>query len=456
MTYFYEGERMKWDTARDRCVDYGRDLCVYEYTKVLPSNDAERMGYHWTDKDCKYRALIVAVFGHSMYMKSLHLLFLLSYIGGINVKVNAEGNIAIVHDAMSTYVDSIPWNVAENDTLNWFRVFWANGGDYPGSSDANTCEMNNCKTVESDGSCLCKTNAVESTVFSDLSVTKEMIMSSLFIGALGPQVGSVPTSIANDVTAHVVGGTVDQQTVFEVQDKSRTLYLKNVESIVHLEGWSVLPQIYEAESATTNADVKNTTSSATGGEYVDSRYGIEPKYIEWDIDIPSGGGGDYLMSFRYALDGNPRPLNITVNGQEIIGSPSGNTPGTILNLDSQPQTNFPLQMPLPKCGGDCDSDDHCGDGMFCLERSSPANPFIPESVCNTDVAPVSSWDYCVDAHDFQPSLVLNPTGGWDDDWHYSKKLQVSLVEGQNIIRVQMQYVGTNSRAGPGIGELFYV
>ena len=54
VTYFYEGERMKWDTAHDRCVDYGRDLCVYEAITITPNNDYRRKGYHWTNKDCKY------------------------------------------------------------------------------------------------------------------------------------------------------------------------------------------------------------------------------------------------------------------------------------------------------------------------------------------------------------------------------------------------------------------
>ena len=28
-TYFYEGERMKYDTARSRCIDYGKDICKF-------------------------------------------------------------------------------------------------------------------------------------------------------------------------------------------------------------------------------------------------------------------------------------------------------------------------------------------------------------------------------------------------------------------------------------------
>lgn len=44
--------------------------------------------------------------------------------------------MAIVHDVVDTYVDTIPWLVAEDDTLNWFKVHWS--GDYPGSSEVSS------------------------------------------------------------------------------------------------------------------------------------------------------------------------------------------------------------------------------------------------------------------------------------------------------------------------------
>jgi len=172
--------------------------------------------------------------------------------------LNREGYIAIVHDAMSTYVDNIPWLVEEENTLNWFRVFWEGNGDYPGSSETNSCEVNKCRTM-SDGSCLCKTTVTDSVVFTDMSVTKEDVMSQLFIGSLGPQDGSHnATNITDGLTAHTVGGVVDDQTIFEVRDKGRTMYLKNIVSMVSLEGWELMtPKIYEAEDAT----IHNTVSS---------------------------------------------------------------------------------------------------------------------------------------------------------------------------------------------------
>ena len=136
-------------------------------------------------------------------------------------------------------------------------VFWE-GNDYPGSSEINTCEVNKCRTM-SDGSCLCKTTVTDSVVFTDMSVTKEDVMSQLFIGSLGPQDGSHnATNITDGLTAHTVGGVVDDQTIFEVRDKGRTMYLKNIVSMVSLEGWELMtPKIYEAEDAT----IHNTVSS---------------------------------------------------------------------------------------------------------------------------------------------------------------------------------------------------
>lgn len=215
-THFYDGERMSYATAKERCVSYGKDLCVYEGL----NNYGWKTGYHWTNKDCS-----------------------------ISVKINSEGRIAIVHDAMSTFIDTIPWLVEEKNTLNWFRVFW-DGNDYPGSSETNTCEVNGCSTMDS-GDCLCKTTVAENVVFNDLvNVSKEDVMAQLFIGAAGAPDGSASNDLGNGVTAHSVNGNIDTSTVFQVEDKGRTLFLKNVLSTVSLEGWTMPPQVYEADVAT--------------------------------------------------------------------------------------------------------------------------------------------------------------------------------------------------------------
>jgi hypothetical protein len=159
-------------------------------------------------------------------------------------------------------------------------------------------------------SCLCKTAVTDSVVFTNANVSKEDVMSQLFIGALGPPVDSVPTSLGVGLSVHIVGGVIDGDTIFEVQDKGRALYLKNTRSTVSLKGWAMVPQVYEAEDATIiNAVVKNDTASPTGKKYVEARYGNETTYVQWNVNVSSAGW--YLISLRYAHDSSPRPLSVS-------------------------------------------------------------------------------------------------------------------------------------------------
>ncbi len=88
-------------------------------------------------------------------------------------------------------------------------------------------------------------------VFTDLiDVTKDIVMSKLSIGAFCPQDNSLATDLGSGLKAYRVGGTTDTNTVFEVDDKGRTLFLKNLRSTVKIEGWAMTPQIYEAVAAT--------------------------------------------------------------------------------------------------------------------------------------------------------------------------------------------------------------
>ncbi len=211
---------MMYDEARDCCVAYGQDL---SFDKLLVANltdDSRKKGYHWTNMDC-----------------------------AIIMKVNSEGYIAIVHKATLTH----PMACRRDKHSQLVCVFWDGKGDYPGSSETNTCEATNCKVVAThDGSscCLCKTIVTDNVVFTDTNMSNESVMSKLFIGALGPQAGSVQTSLGIGLTSHIAGDIIDGDTVFEVQDKGQTLYLKNMLLTVSLKGWTMVPQIYEAEAAT--------------------------------------------------------------------------------------------------------------------------------------------------------------------------------------------------------------
>ena len=229
----------------------------------------------------------------------------------------------------------VPSHVLEGTTLNWFKVYWKDDV-YPGSSEANSCSANSCKST-SDGYCVCKTTVSNDVVFTDLSGTKEEILSQLFIGAPSIPPGSTPESkfkcVNTDCTveyiAHnTVAGTVDVDTVFEVQDfAGRTFLLKNVASTVGLDGWQMSPEFYEAEDATSSLNTTATArSAASGGNYMRfDRVGTQdwrdivpaspPAFIEWDdVNVPSSG--EYEVSFRYAFYGQASSLK-----SELISVP---------------------------------------------------------------------------------------------------------------------------------------
>ena len=154
-----------------------------------------------------------------------------------------------LHTSFSSNVfkDTVPYHVEEVNTLNWFRVFWDTG--FPGDSTENSCAVNNCKAMD-DGSCLCKTTVTNSAEFTDInSISKDDVLSRLFVGTSGPEAGSAQNN-GDEFIAHIVGGVLDENTVFEVEDKGRKFFLKNLRSTVNLEGWEKTPEILEAESAT--------------------------------------------------------------------------------------------------------------------------------------------------------------------------------------------------------------
>ncbi len=211
-----------------------------------------------------------------------------------------------MHDADNPYKNQIdrygiPAEVDEYETLNWFKVFW-DGGNFPGNSPENSCAANKCKT-HSDGSCVCKTSVSESAVFdSNNSIQKAQVMAELFLGAIGPEATSEPTQLQDGLIAHVVNGNIDTSTVFEVEDKGRTFFLKNVVSKVNLSGWQAVPTILEAEDASVlrNATIfDSSTLTASNGQYIDFA-STDEAFVEWDVNVDYTG--EFIISFRYALD----------------------------------------------------------------------------------------------------------------------------------------------------------
>lgn len=85
ITHFYDGERMKWSTAKERCIEYGRDLCFWNRADFQPQTrnaddariDQWKHNYQWTSEDCS-----------------------------INLKIRPEdGYVALVHNVTSKSTD---------------------------------------------------------------------------------------------------------------------------------------------------------------------------------------------------------------------------------------------------------------------------------------------------------------------------------------------------------------
>ena len=90
----------------------------------------------------------------------------------------------------------------------------------------------------------------DNVVFTGMVNISTDVMFQLFMGALVPQDGNTAITVGDGLTAHILGCHVGGNSLFQVQDKGRTSYLKNILSTVGLEGWTMSPQTHEAEDAT--------------------------------------------------------------------------------------------------------------------------------------------------------------------------------------------------------------
>ena len=85
-------------------------------------------------------------------------------------------------------------------------------------------------------------------------------------------------------------------------------------------------------------------------------------YVEWNVDVPHQG--KYLVSFRYAFDTSPTRLDIDVNGYGILHAPVNNETNIVWYGGSPSSDHFPMK----RCEGDCDNDDQCEAGLFCMQN----------------------------------------------------------------------------------------
>ena len=200
----YSGERMTLETAEDRCSEASKEIC-YGFDKVNGELYLNR-GFFWTGTSCLLR-----------------------------VKIRRDGMIAIVHQPSDLSGQVLHMN-GGND--NYFKAYWGRIGDYP--SVDNDCE-NVCEVL-SEGSCLCNTRVIESTVFNGRPRSQVEVLNKLSVGAIHPDTFDTGTySSINDrntnITIHLKGTRYDSNTVFEFVDgKGRKFLMRTMKSFVYLQG----------------------------------------------------------------------------------------------------------------------------------------------------------------------------------------------------------------------------
>lgn len=133
-----------------------------------------------------------------------------------------------------------------------------------------------------------------------------------------------------------------------------------------------------------------------------------------------------------------RQMELDVNGSPIQWTPE--SPNAKIDLDDKGSTPAVEFLPLQRCQGDCDIDDHCAPGLFCYQvNKGGSEQEVPG--CNNPTG--SGSDYCVDPKDIE-NIVFFGTGGWDDDWMHSKGKTVTLQEGVNEIKIKVPFGADNA------------
>mmetsp|Transcript_6781 Transcript_6781/g.9027 ORF Transcript_6781/g.9027 Transcript_6781/m.9027 type:complete len:2086 (+) Transcript_6781:84-6341(+) len=202
----YDGERMTYATAEQRCISTDGTLCDYDDIDI---SESHKTGYHWTPDPCKIR-----------------------------VKINLDGYVAIVYE-MQTPADKVSW--VDDDNKNFFEVIW-NGGTFPNPS--NNCGEGiegKCEVLQ-EGGCLCQTSVLGEAVFDSMPAAKDDVLSMLSIGALDPNVHAINEytkkfSAETGITAYYRGNEIyDTNTIFELTDDfGRHFFLKNIRSTVEMK-----------------------------------------------------------------------------------------------------------------------------------------------------------------------------------------------------------------------------
>lgn len=94
-----------------------------------------------------------------------------------------------------------------------------------------------------------------------------------------------------------------------------------------------------------------------------------------------------------------------MNDQKVVRPMSPTPPANITYYGGSPSSD---KFPLQRCEGDCDSDNHCADGLYCQQRVADE----PVSGCLGIDSSYNTDDFCVDpADEVDAAFLALPTGG---------------------------------------------
>ena len=201
----FDGERMIFESAKDRCGEISQELC--ENFDLVNGPRHETSMHFWTPDECD-----------------------------LLVKVKKDGAVTIVHQTAN--YNNVVLHVNESNE-NFFRVLWKESNAWPKASN-NKCGV--CAVVSGD-QCLCNTGVREHQVFSEAPRSIEEALSSLSIGAPNPNIYAASsftseTDPNTGITTYLKSGSsVNKDTVFEmIDDKGRHYFLKNIRESVYVYG----------------------------------------------------------------------------------------------------------------------------------------------------------------------------------------------------------------------------
>ena len=199
----FTGERNSYNTALTRCTSEGLSLCGLQRPNCR-DGCSSLIGY-WTSFECQ-----------------------------LQIKINLQGNIAIVHGTTEERIPiaNVHRSVRE-DTKTFFRVDWEGPIESVLSSYENSCSEMGCSRDSYDNLCLCGVQTVNTIAFSTLP-TKQQILSELHIGAIPPTNSNENRHHYSDVIVYEQqNGELTMNSIFEViDDNGRKQWRKNMRSEV--------------------------------------------------------------------------------------------------------------------------------------------------------------------------------------------------------------------------------